>query len=121
MMQRLILAVIVGGFLAFPASVGCADKADEQYIKVDAKGIIAADVVAIGAETTGTTMTVTLDGVAKITWELDLGDNKEWKELAKKLDKKLAVVTGTYSQKKGVEIPVRHIVKVTSFKAADGK
>jgi hypothetical protein len=98
-----------------------ADKADEQSIKVEIKGTLAADVVAIGGETTGTTITVTFEGGSKVTWELDLGDNKELKEQAKKLDKKSVIVTGNYMKKKGIEVGERNIVKVASLKAADGK
>ena len=53
-----------------------------------------------------------------VVWELDLGGNKEFVELAKKLHKKKAIVSGKYHKKKGVEIPERHIVTVTALKAA---
>jgi hypothetical protein len=91
-----------------------ADKDAEPSIKVEIRGTLATGIVAIGGETTGTTITV-----KNVTWELDLGGDKDLIAMADKLNKKMALVTGTYEKKKGLEVPERHIVKVTSIKAAE--
>jgi hypothetical protein len=93
-----------------------ADKDDDAYIKVDIRGKIETGIVAIGGETTGIVI-----HVKNVTWELDLGGNKDLEEAAKKLDKKDALVKGLYQKVKGVEIPERHIVKVASLKPPDDK
>jgi hypothetical protein len=93
-----------------------ADKDDDAYIKVEMKGTIKTGIVAIGGETTGTTITV-----KDVTWELDLGGNKELAAAADKLNGKPALVTGTFTKVKGVERGERNVVKVTNLKALDGK
>jgi hypothetical protein len=95
------------------SSVAAALAVDEDYIKVEIRGELTTDVVAIGGESTGT-----LIRAGNVTWELDLGGNAMLQKLAKELNKKTVLVTGAYTQKKGVEIPVRHIVKVEMLKAA---
>ncbi len=88
--------------------------AGSEYIRVEVKGKLNAQVLAIGGETTG--VTVSAKGV---TWELDLGQNKAWRELASGLHERQVVVTGELTVKRGVEIRQRTIVKVASLKAAD--
>lgn len=88
----------------------------DEYIKVEIKGTIHGGVVAIGGETTGTVITA-----KGITWELDLGNTESFRKLAEKLDGKTVLVTGSLEVRKGVEIPKRWIVTVTSLKAGDGK
>ncbi|MBI4584487.1 MAG: hypothetical protein HY717_10740 [Planctomycetes bacterium] len=92
------------------------EKAEERYIKVEIRGILRHGLVAIGGETTGTQITA-----KEVTWELELGKRKDFIELAKKLDGKIARVTGALEVKKGVEIPQRWIVTVASLKAGDDK
>jgi hypothetical protein len=115
-MLRFATASVLAMVCVAPAVAAAADKDDDQYIKVDIKGTLETGIVAIGGETTGVVI-----HVKNLTWELDLGDNAEWKKLAEQLNKKTALVTGTYSEMKGVEIPVRRIVKVSSLKAPDAK
>jgi hypothetical protein len=98
-----------------------ADKDADQFIKVDIKGTLKTGIAAVGGETTGTVITVKGKDGLDVTWELDLGGSEDFAALAKKLDGKTALVSGTYSKKKGVEIAERHIVKVTSLKAPAGK
>jgi len=70
-------------------------------------------VVAIGGETTGTT--VTANG---ITWELNLTKNAQWSRVAGKLNGKSVLVKGRLERRTGVEVKERLIVTVTSFKFA---
>ncbi len=109
-------AILLAAACALPAVAAVADKNDDQYIKVEIRGTLETGIVAIGGETTGTVIRAD-----NVTWELDLGDNADFKKLAEQLNKKTALVTGTYTEKKGVEVPVRRIVKVTGLKAAEGK
>jgi len=113
-MRRWIVLALAVAPVFLPAALAASDKDDDVYIKVDIKGKIRTDVVAIGGETTGITIQV-----KNVTWELDLGDNKEFHELAKKLNGQLALVKGTYHEVPGVEIPQRHIVKVDDLKPAE--
>jgi len=115
-MRRIAITALIAVGLAFPVLTARADKEPEPGIKVEIVGTLETGVVAIGGETTGTVI-----HVQKITWELDLGNNPDFIKLAKELDKKTALVTGTYYEKMGVEIKTRKIVKVTSLKAAEGK
>jgi len=116
--SRIVAAVVV--LLSFAALTTLAQDQD-QYIKVEIKGTLKTGIVAIGGETTGTTITVKGKDVSDVTWELDLGGNEELVAAAKKLDGQTALVTGTYTKKKGVEIRERQIVKVTSLKAPPAK
>jgi hypothetical protein len=109
----LALAVV----FVFTGVVCAADtaKAEESYIKVEVKGKVKTGIVAIGGETTGTTIT-TKNG----SLELDATGDR-LKEL-EKLNGKEALVTGTLTMKPGVERPgMRLIVKVETVKPADGK
>lgn len=108
-----VLAVILP--FVGTALVGAEEK-EESYIQVEIKGTLETGIAAIGGETTGTIIKV-----GKVTWELDLGGNKQLIALAEKLDKQPVIVTGRYQQKAGVEIPVRHIVTVKTLKGAKGK
>jgi hypothetical protein len=116
--SRIMAAVVV--LLSFAALTTLAQDQD-QYIKVEIKGTLKTGIVAIGGETTGTTITVKGKDILDVTWELDLGGNQEFIALAKKLDGKTALVAGTYSKKKGVEVRERQIVKVTSLKEPPAK
>lgn len=102
------------------ASVACAQQRSE-YIKVEVKGTLKTGILAIGAETTGTTITVAPKGSPAVVWELDFGRNEQLSDQAKKFHGQLVVVEGTYFQKKGIEIGIRHIVTVTSLESAAPK
>jgi hypothetical protein len=84
--------------------------------KVELKGTLRTGVVAIGGETTGIVLE-TKEG----NFELQLGKQQELRELAKKLSDKPVEVTGTLEIRRGVEIPQRRIVTVTTLKEAVGK
>lgn len=74
-------------------------------------GTLRTRVVAIGGETTGTTITA-----KGITWELDLGKDADLRASAERLDGKLVTVTGTLERRPGAETKERWIVVVTSLK-----
>jgi hypothetical protein len=103
-MQALVLLAA-----AFAAS------ADQEKIEVTVTGILHTGVVAIGAETTG--VTITAKGV---TWELDLAKSGDAKKSADKLDGKLVTVKGELERRPGVEIKERWIVTVSELRPAKG-
>lgn len=82
-----------------------------DYIDVTMRGTLKAGVMAIGAETTGVTLTA-----GTVTWELDLDDRQ--REIASRLDGRRAIVSGELRNARGVEIRNRSIVKVRSIKKA---
>jgi hypothetical protein len=101
--------------MAIPAMILAEDK-PEDSIQVEVRGTLETGIVAIGGETTGTIIRS-----GNVTWELDLSGDPTLTDLAKKLNKQKAVVSGTYYKKKGVEVAERHIVKVKSLTAAGAK
>ena len=85
----------------------------EDSIMVTVVGTLRTGIIAIGGETTGTTITA-----KGITWELDFGKSGELQSKSKTLDQQKVVVTGTLERRKGVEIKERWIVTVTALKSA---
>src|SRR4051794_18320328 len=83
----------------------------EESITVTVIGTLRTGIVAIGAETTGTTITA-----KGITLELDLGKDAERAEAAKNLNGKQVTVTGTLELKRGVEVKERWIVTVATLR-----
>jgi hypothetical protein len=83
----------------------------DESITVTIVGTLKTGIVAIGAETTGATITA-----KGITWELDFGKNAGLAETAKKVNGQLVTITGTLDRKRGVEIKERWIVTVASLK-----
>ena len=86
----------------------------EESIEVVARGKLSAGVFAIGGETTGVTITA-----KNMTLEVELGRNPQLLRKAAALDGKPAVVVGQLTMKKGVEIPMRWIIKVSQLLSAD--
>lgn len=84
-------------------------------ITVTVVGTLRTGIFAIGGETTGTTITA-----KGITWELDFGENAEFRKNAEKLNGKKVVVQGSLERRRGIEIKERWIVHVTDLKAAGG-
>jgi hypothetical protein len=112
-MLRALLAIMFG--LGCTLAGGAGEPAKGSgFLKVEARGKLTTGIVAIGGETTGTTLT-TPGG----TLELDFGKNRDLRALAEKLNGKIAVVTGTLSIRKGIEVRQRLIVSVSTLKAAD--
>ena len=113
-MTKMGLLIALFALCVVPAGMAAAIQGSGDQIKVEIRGTLETGVVAIGGETTG--IVIKANGV---TWELDLGGNKDLQALAEKLNHKTVVVTGTYRKVKGVEIPERHIVRVLTLKPAD--
>jgi hypothetical protein len=111
-MAKLMMLILPTMLAMMSLAARAAEGDDEDSIKVEIRGTLRTGIVAIGGETTGTVIKV-----KDVTWELDLGGNQGLQELAKTLDTKKALVTGTYAKFKGVERE-RDIVKVASLKAA---
>src|SRR2546422_8313706 len=109
-----LLALAMIAMLPAAASAGDPQKQGDSYIKVEVKGKLTTGIIAIGGETTGTTI-ATPGG----TLELDLGKNKDLRTTAEKLNGKAAIATGTLTIRRGVEVPLRFIVTVTDLKAAN--
>ena len=87
-----------------------AEQADRESITVTIVGTIHGGIVAIGGETTGTTITS-----KGLTWELDFGKDKALRETAERLNNQLVTVTGALERHPGVEVKNRWIVTVTSL------
>lgn len=89
-------------------------KEPASFVKVEAKGIMKAGVVAIGGETTGFQLE-TKDA----SLELDFGRDREMRARAEKLDGKIVLVSGKLSVRRGVERTMRLIVTVSSLKGQE--
>ena len=85
----------------------------DHYIQVEVKGLLKSGILAIGGETTGTTI-----AAQGITWELDFGKREELRKLADQLSDQNVIITGRLNVKRGIEIRKRWIVDVTSLQAA---
>ncbi|MFT4549061.1 MAG: hypothetical protein ACI9UA_001498 [Pseudoalteromonas tetraodonis] len=90
--------------------------ADQESIHVTVTGRLQTGIVAIGGETTGTTITA-----KGVTWELHFGQELMLSERVSKLGGKLVTVSGSLARRKGVETGERWIVSVTKLKMAGEK
>lgn len=86
------------------------DQQKQSPTKVEITGVIKDGVLAIGGETTGTTIKS-----GPFLWELDLSDVVKGKTFAKEQHGQSVIVRGRLEHKKGVEIPDRMIVHVDSL------
>jgi hypothetical protein len=91
--------------------VATAAKGRDDYIDVTVQGTLKRGVIAIGAETTGVTITA-----GAVTWELELAGSQH--EVASRLNGRKAIVSGQLRHAAGVEVRNRLIVKVRSIKPA---
>jgi hypothetical protein len=106
----LLLLSLILGATAAPANE---KPVAGESITVTVVGTLHMGILAIGGETTGTTITA-----RGVTWELDLGGNAALREAAEVLSGKTVVVQGTLGRRSGVEIKERWIVTVTGLRAA---
>ena len=90
------------------------EKADSNAIEFTGK--LRTGIVAIGGETTGTT--ISANGKS---YELDFRQDSKLRALARTLNGKDVVVRGTLQQKEGVEVRQRRIIMVVELRAADAK
>lgn len=82
-----------------------------EYVDVTVRGMLKAGVIAIGAETTGVTVTA-----GPVTWELELRGSQY--EIADELNGGQATVSGQLRHDAGIEIGSRFIVTPRSIKSA---
>jgi len=92
---------------------GTAGGAGDDSIDVVVRGTLRTGIMAIGGETTGTTVTA-----RGATWELDLRGKPEWTARAESLSGRRVVVTGSLEVRPGVERRQRWIVTVKTLEAA---
>jgi len=90
-------------------------KPEETTVRIECRGKLRHGLVAIGGESTGTS--ITFDGT---TWELKL-PNEDSRSLADKLNKKTATVVGTLRHVRGVEVASRWIVDVDKLSAGEAE
>lgn len=88
--------------------------AAQEQNQLTLTGTLQTGVMAIGAETTGITLTV-----SNQAYELDIPQN-DLKKKAEGLNGKQVTVKGSLTLKQGVEIAQRRIINVTSLDAAAG-
>ena len=114
-MGYLISLIAIWGLFAMTAADPAREKErDEESVEVTIVGTIRAGIVAIGGETTGTTITA-----KKMTFELDFGEVEDSRMLAEELDGKKAKVRGSLERRAGVEIKERWIVTVEKIEPVD--
>ena len=85
----------------------------DDSIEVVVRGTLRTGIMAIGGETTGTTITA-----RGATWELDLRGNPESQARAESLTGRRVVVSGSLEVRPGVERRQRWIVTVKTLEAA---
>jgi len=103
MHKLLATAVTAIGFI-LPLVLSAAGRDGDHYAKVEIKGIIQTNMAAIGGETTGVVIKV-----GNLSWDLDLGKNRVFQELAERLNGKTVLIKGTLMRIKGIEIGERDV------------
>jgi len=109
MHKLLATAVTAIGFI-LPLVLSATGRDGDHYARVEIKGIMQTNIVAIGGETTGIVIKV-----GDVSWELDLGENRELQELAERLNGKTVHIKGTLTRIKGIERGERNVVVVESL------
>jgi hypothetical protein len=79
-MTRLLDMAAAAIILVLPIILSAAGQENAYYVKVEIKGIIQTQIMAIGGETTGVIIKA-----GDLSWELDLGTNRQLHELAERL------------------------------------
>lgn len=93
-----------------PTKLPLAGLMEEKAVEVRVRGILTNGILAIGGETTGTTIRF-----GKTTWELELQNQKTLNSAAAKLNGQLVVVSGLVRAQKGIEVAMRTILTVESL------
>ena len=103
---------LMAGLLALAmAGAGAVD----DSIDVVVRGTLRTGIMAVGGETTGTTITA-----RGATWELDIRGKPELASRVESLAGKRVVVTGSLEVRPGVERRQRWILTVKTLEAAPG-
>ena len=113
MHKLLATAVTAIGFI-LPLVLSAAGRDGDHYAKVEIKGLMQTNMVAIGGETTGVVIKV-----GDLSLGLDLGENKALQELAERLHGKTVLIKGILTRIKGIERGEREVVVVESLNAVD--
>ncbi|MEC8473852.1 MAG: hypothetical protein VXZ38_04305 [Planctomycetota bacterium] len=93
-----------------PTKLPLAGLVEGKAVEVRVRGILRNGMLAIGGETTGTTIRF-----GKTTWELELQNRETLSSAAAKLNGKLVVVSGLVRTEKGIEVAMRTILTVESL------
>ena len=93
-----------------PAKLPLADLRGAKAVEVKVRGILTDGIIALGGETTGTTIRF-----GKTTWELNLQNKKAFNLAAGRLNGKPVVVSGLVRTQKGIEVATRTILTVESI------
>src|SRR5262245_46206917 len=109
-MYKLLATVVTAIGFILPLVLSAAGRDGDHYAKVEIKGIIQTNMVAIGGETTGTVVKV-----GDLSWDLDLGKNRALQELAERLNGKTVLIKGTLRRSEGIERGKRDVVMVESL------
>jgi hypothetical protein len=108
-MRRFLLAMaLASSTLVLGAEPTTPDQSAAE-IKVECYGVLRDGVVAIGGETTGTTISF-----GRMIWDLSLNDDTK-RAFAKEHTKQRVTVTGSVKRVTGTQIPVRWVVDVDQF------
>jgi hypothetical protein len=103
------MALLAGLLAVTLAGMGAGD----DSIDVVVRGTLRTGIMAIGGESTGTTI-----AARGATWELDLRGQPELRTRAESLDGRRVVVTGSLEVRPGVERRQRWILTVKTLEAA---
>ena len=114
LMTKLLDMAAAAVILLLPIKVSAVGRDNASYVKIELKGIIQTQIMAIGGETTGVIIKV-----SDLSWDLDLGTNRQLHELAERLHGKTAVVRGTLKRISGIERGERDVVVVESLSESD--
>jgi hypothetical protein len=114
LMTKLLDMAAAAVILLLPIIVSAVGRDNASYVKIELKGIIQTQIMAIGGETTGVIIKV-----GDLSWDLDLGTNRQLHELAERLHGKTAVVRGTLKRISGIERGERDVVVVESLSESD--
>jgi hypothetical protein len=107
---RLLDAAAAALIFILPVMLSASERDDAYYVKVEIKGILQTQIMAIGGETTGVIIQA-----GDLAPELDLGTNRQLHELAQRLHGKTVLVTGTLKRISGIERGERTVVVVESL------
>lgn len=106
MNYRMLAACLLAGaaLMGLPAAFGA------PYVRVEVRGTLNTGIMAIGGETTGTIISA-----GDVVWELEIPPESELAHGLETLNGAEVIVTGRYREKRGVEVPLRHIVTVDAL------
>ena len=113
-MTKLLDMTAAAIILVLPIILLAAGRDNAYYVKVEIKGMIQTQIMAIGGETTGVIIKA-----GDVSWELDLGTNRQLHELAERLHGKTALARGTLKRIRGIERGERVVVEVESLSEPD--